>query len=404
MNLIKRALTSISITVFASLLVVQNSNAQVGVSAPPPPSEPIILGTAEIPQIRIVPIATGLHHPWGMAFRDNGDILITERDNGTLRVVRNGELLPQDIPGVPEIYSNSDRAGLMDVALHPEDDSVVYLTYTKSFEFEGETEQTVSLARGRLVENQLVGVEEIFTAKGLDRGIAASRMMFMPDGKLLMSMGGSYVFLGTGDYAQDPMVHFGKVLRLNPDGSVPDDNPFVGDDAYLPEIYSMGHRNQLGMAIHPETGEIWATENGPQGGDEANIIRPGANYGWPLASYSRQYRGDKVSETPWLAEFEDAEVVWWPSIAPSGTIFYTGERFPQWQGNLFVGSMMEGRLPQTGHLQRIVFNSRGQEIRRESLLRELKQRVREVQEGPDGYIYLLTEEENGALLRIEPVE
>ena len=226
----------------------------------------------------------------------------------------------------------------------------------------------------------------------------------MPDGKLLMSMGGSYVFLGTGDYAQDPMVHFGKVLRLNPDGSVPDDNPFVGDDAYLPEIYSMGHRNQLGMAIHPETGEIWATENGPQGGDEANIIRPGANYGWPLASYSRQYRGDKVSETPWLAEFEDAEVVWWPSIAPSGTIFYTGERFPQWQGNLFVGSMMEGRLPQTGHLQRIVFNSRGQEIRRESLLRELKQRVREVQEGPDGYIYLLTEEENGALLRIEPVE
>jgi glucose/arabinose dehydrogenase len=404
MNLIKRALTSITLTAFASVLVVQNSNAQVGASAPPPPSEPIILGTAEIPQIRIVPIATGLHHPWGMAFRDNGDILITERDNGTLRVVRNGELLEQDIPGVPEIYSNNDRAGLMDVALHPDDDSLVYLTYTKSFQFEGETEQTVSLARGRLVENQLVGVEEIFTAKGLDRGIAASRMMFMPDGKLLMSMGGSYVFLGTGDYAQDPTVHFGKLLRLNPDGTVPDDNPFVGDDTYLPEIYSMGHRNQLGMAIHPETGEIWATENGPQGGDEANIIRAGANYGWPLASYSRQYRGDKVSETPWLAEFEDAEVVWWPSIAPSGTIFYTGERFPQWQGNLFVGSMMEGRLPLTGHLQRIVFNSRGQEIRRESLLRELKQRVREVQQGPDGYIYLLTEEENGALLRIEPVE
>lgn len=412
-----------AITTLTSMLFVQYSGAQVSTSpapevpgvaeipaaprlnaAPPPPTAPMLIRTAEIPQIRVVPVVTGLHHPWGMVFRDNGDILVTERDKGTLRVIRNGKLLEQDISGVPEIYSDSDRAGLMDIELHPDDDSIVYLTYTKSFQYEGETEQTVSLARGRLVENQLVGVEEIFTAKGLDRGIAASRIMFTPDGKLMMSVGGAYVFAGTGEYAQDPDTHYGKLLRLNPDGSAPDDNPFIGDSNYLPEIYSLGHRNQLGLAVHPETGELWATENGPQGGDEANIIRAGANYGWPIASYSRQYRGDPVTDTPWLAEFEDPEVLWWPSIAPSGTLFYTGEHFPQWQGNLFVGSMMEGRLPLTGHLERIVFNSRGQEIRRESLLTELKQRIREVQQGPDGYIYLLTEEENGALLRLEPVD
>jgi len=378
--------------------------AQDGFVAPPSITEPTLLPSYEVGQIKLVPIATGLANPWAMAFRDNGDVLITERYTGKLRVIRDGKLVDRDIPGVPEVYSAVFRAGLMAVAVHPDDDQIVYMTFTKGIMHEGEPNQAVSLVRGRLVEDNLEDVEEIFVAKGVDSGIAASALMFAPDGKLLMTVGGSYVFLGTGEYAQDPSVHYGKLLRLNDDGTAPSDNPFVESGEYLPEVYSVGHRNQLGMTLHPETGQLWASENGPQGGDEANIIEPGKNYGWPLASYSRNYRGDWVSQTPWREEFESPAVVWWPSIAPSALTFYSGEHFPKWQGNLFVGSMMEGRIPGTGHLQRIVFNSRGQEIRRESMLTELKHRVRDVRQGPDGYLYVLTDEEDGALLRIEPAD
>ena len=371
-------------------------------SVPPSPTEPFLISTFEIDQVRVVPIATGLANPWGMAFRDNGDILITERYTGKLRVVRDGKLLDTDITGVPEVYSEVFRAGLMAVAIHPEDDQIIYLTYTKAIMHEGEPNQAVSLVRARLVEDKLTDVQEIFVAKGVDSAIAASALLFTADGKLMMSVGGAYVFANTGELAQDPAVHYGKLLRLNDDGTAPADNPFVESGEFLPEVYSVGHRNQLGLAIHPETGELWASENGPQGGDEANIIQAGKNYGWPYASYSRQYRGDWVSQTPWLAEYESPAVVWWPSIAPAALTFYSGEQFPEWQGNLFVGSMMEGRIPGTGHLERIVFNSRGQEIRREGLLKELHHRVRDVQQGPDGYLYILTDEEDGALLRLEP--
>ena len=371
-------------------------------SVPPSPTEPFLISTFEIDQVRVVPIATGLANPWGMAFRDNGDILITERYTGKLRVVRDGKLLDTDISGVPEVYSEVFRAGLMAIAIHPEDDQIIYLTYTKAIMHEGEPNQAVSLVRARLVEDTLTDVQEIFVAKGVDSAIAASALLFTADGKLMMSVGGAYVFANTGELAQDPAVHYGKLLRLNDDGTAPADNPFVESGEFLPEVYSVGHRNQLGLAIHPETGELWASENGPQGGDEANIIQAGKNYGWPYASYSRQYRGDWVSQTPWLAEYESPAVVWWPSIAPAALTFYSGEQFPEWQGNLFVGSMMEGRIPGTGHLERIVFNSRGQEIRREGLLKELHHRVRDVQQGPDGYLYILTDEEDGALLRLEP--
>ena len=384
--------------------VSMSAQRRDGVPALPPPDGPVVLHTAEVPRIRVVPIARGLSHPWGLAFRQNGDILVTERDKGTLRVIRNGQLLERDIPGVPEVYAEVNRAGLMDIALHPDDDRIVYLTYSKSVERDGTQGVTVALARGRLDGGALTEVRDIFVAEGLDRGIAASRVIFAPDGTLFMSVGGSYVFAQTGDYAQDPSTHFGKLMRLNDDGTAVDSNPFVGNTDYLPEIYSMGHRNQLGLAFHPETGELWATENGPQGGDEANVIKPGVNYGWPLASYSREYSGVRVTETPWLPEFERPEILWWPSIAPSGLTFYTGEHFPAWQGNLIVGSMRVGRMPRTGHIERIVFNRRGEEIRREWLLTELKQRIRDVRQGPDGYLYVLTEEEDGVLLRIEPAQ
>ena len=369
----------------------------------PAPDGPVVLYSAEVQRIRVVPVANDLEHPWGMAFRRNGDILVTERDKGMLRVIRNGQLLDRDIPGVPEVFSDSDRAGLMDVAVHPADDRIVYLTYSKSIRTDdGGEGVTVALARGRLDNGNLTEVRDILVAEGVDRGIAASRLVWGPDDSLFMTVGGSYVFADTGSYAQDPGTHFGKLLRLSDDGSAAPDNPFTSDSAYLPEIYSMGHRNQLGLAWHPETGDLWATENGPQGGDEANIIKPGANYGWPLASYSREYSGVRVSETPWRPEFEDAEILWWPSIGPSGLAFYTGPHFPEWEGNLFVGSMMEGRMPRTGHIERIVFNRRGEEIRRESLLTELKQRIRDIRQGLDGYLYVLTDEAAGVLLRIEP--
>ena len=380
------------------------ASALRGVPGLPPPERPVVLYTAEQPRIRVVPVVTGLHHPWGMAFRRNGDVLVTERDRGTLRIIRGGRLLDEEIPGVPEVFTGVFLAGLMDVAVHPEDDTLVYLTYSKAEERDGRQGATVALARGRLDAGAgaLTEVRDIFVADGWGGGIAASRLIWGPDGKLFMTVGGAFEFAGTAEYAQDGRTHFGKLLRLNDDGTAPGDNPFVGDPDYHPEIWTLGHRNQIGLAFHPDSGELWATEHGVQGGDEANVIQPGSNYGWPLASYSRTYGGRPITDTPWRPEFTAPHVLWWPSIAPSGLTFYTGEHFPAWRGNLFVGSMMVGRMQHTGHLERIVFNRRQQEIRREWLLTELKQRVRDVQQGPDGYLYVLTEEDNGALLRIEP--
>ena len=387
---------------FAAPASAQNATSLRGVPGLPPPDGPVVLHTAEQPRIRVVPVASGFSHPWSFAFRRNGDILVTERNEGQLRVVRDGQLLERPVPGVPEVYKGVRLSGLMDIALHPDDDSLVYLTYSKARERDGRAGATVALARGRLDAGALTEVRDIFVADGWGGGIAASRLVFGPDDKLYMTVGGAFQFAQTGQYAQDPGTHFGKLLRLNDDGTAPDDNPFVGREGYLPEIYSMGHRNQIGLVFNPASGELWATENGPQGGDEANIITAGANYGWPVASYSRQYSGLPVTDTPWLEEFVGPEIVWWPSVAPSGLTFYTGEHFPAWQGNLFVGSMMVGRMQHTGHLERIVFNRQGQEVRREWLLAELRQRVRDVRQGPDGYLYVLTEEEEGTLMRIEP--
>ena len=380
----------------------QRATSLRGVPALPPPERPVVLHSAEQPRIRVVPVASGFSHPWSFAFRRNGDILVTERNSGQLRVVRDGQLLERPVPGVPEVYQGVRLSGLMDVALHPDDDSLVYLTYSKARERDGRAGATVALARGRLDAGALTEVRDIFVADGWGGGIAASRVIFGPDGKLYMTVGGAFQFDSTGQYAQDPGTHFGKVLRLNDDGSAPADNPFAGEEGHLPEIWSLGHRNQIGLVFNPANGDLWATENGPQGGDEANVITAGGNYGWPVASYSRQYSGLPVTDTPWLEEFTGPEIIWWPSVAPSGLTFYTGEHFPAWQGNLFVGSMMVGRMEHTGHLERIVFNRRGQEVRREWLLAELKQRIRDVRQGPDGYLYVLTEEDDAVLLRIEP--
>ena len=373
------------------------------------PDVPTVFDTAEGQRIRVGVVAKGLSHPWGFAFLPDGNILVTER-SGFLRLIRDGVLDPTPIAGLPDVFTDVNLAGLMDVALHPRfsENGFVYLTYSKPTE----SGATVALARGRLDGHALSEVRDIFVADADGRGIAASRLLFAPDGTLFVTVGGAISATSDGQSAQDPSSHIGKVLRLRDDGGVPDDNPFVGHQGHHPEIFSMGHRNQPGLAFHPETGALWASENAPMGGDEVNIIEPGRNYGWPVVSYSREYFGPRVSERPWQEGMEQPEIVWIPSIAPSGLLFYTGDRFPTWTGSLFVGSLMTGRVERTGHLERISFNRQGLEQRREWLLGDLRQRIRDVQQGADGLIYVLTDgsrmtgkdDRDAAIFRIEPIE
>ena len=225
-------------------------------------------------------------------------------------------------------------------------------------------------------------------------GNGVARLAFGRDGMLYVTT--------AGNAAQDGNSQAGKVLRLKDDGTVPPDNPFVGKAGYKPEVYTLGHRSSLGLAVHPGTGQMWLNENGPNGGDEINILKPGANYGWPLVSYGRTYPGPWQVERPGHAGFEAPVVLWIPSIAVSGMTFYTGDRLPKWKGDVFVGALRTGEIPGTGHVERILFNEKMEELRRESLLVELRQRIRDVKQGPDGLLYVVTDQNPGAILRIEP--
>ena len=372
----------------------------VGVPVPPLGDGPWVIDTAEQHRIRVSVVTKGLEHPWAIAFLPGGGMLITERD-GRLRIVRDGVLDPRDISGVPQVRTDGN-GGLMDVALHPgfAENRLVYLTYTKAV---GNGMGVPALARGRLEGDALVDVQDLVVPADAYEGNSGlnGRVVFGRDGMVYMSVGGRSLN-DIENVAQDPMSLRGKVLRLNDDGAVPSDNPFVDRAGYRPEIYTLGHRNTLGLIVHPETGMIWQHENGPNGGDEINIILPGRDYGWPVQSFGRDYSGPRISEHPTREGIESPLVVWLPAIAVAGMTVYTGDQFPAWRGNVFVGAMTEGRIPGTGHLQRIVFNESTEELRRESMLREFRQRIREVREGPDGFLYLLTDEDDGALLRIEP--
>jgi glucose/arabinose dehydrogenase len=292
----------------------------------------------------------------------------------------------------------------MDIALHPkyESNHWVYFAYVKGGPKPAGADYyaTTALGRGRFDGTALRDVEDVFVANAWSTapGGHGARILFAPDGTLFMTQPHRREL----ERAQSTTDHVGTVLRINDDGSVPKDNPFVGRAGYLPEIYSYGHRVGEGLAIHPQTGALWETEHGPQGGDEANIIVPGGNYGWPLTTFGRDYDGKKVAPQPWMDGMVAPEVVWLPSIATSGMLFYTGDRFPGWRNNLFVGAMMVARMPGTGHLERVIFNENGEQGR-EWLLGDLHQRIRGVYHGPDGLLYVLTEEVKGALLRIEPV-
>jgi glucose/arabinose dehydrogenase len=366
----------------------------LGIRVPPLGPGPWVFDTAEQHRISVSVVAR-LTHPWAIAFLPDGGMLVTERP-GRLRLLRNGVLDPQPIPGVPEVRTDGN-GGLMDIALHPAfaTNGLVYLTYTKPV---GNGRGAPALARGRLLNGSLVEVKDLVVTEAYDGNSGLNgRVTFGRDGKVYMSTGGNI-----RNVAQEPTSLRGKVLRLNDDGSVPDDNPFVGATGHRPEIFTLGHRNTLGLIVHPQTGAIWQHENGPNGGDEINILSRGRNYGWPVVSFGRDYPGPRISEHPTREGFESPLVVWLPAIAVAGITVYTGDRFPAWKGNVFVGSLRQGGIPGTGHLQRIVFNDRIEELRREPMLTELRQRIREVREGPDGFLYVLTDEEDGALLRIEP--
>jgi glucose/arabinose dehydrogenase len=310
-----------------------------------------------------------------------------------LRVVRNGVLDPEPVAGAPEVKPLR-RSGLLEVTLHPRfaDNQLVYLTYHKGLP---DDKGALALARGRWDGKALRDVRDLFVTQP-DSG-TVSRMIFGPDGKIYMSTAG-------GD-AQDPSTHAGKILRLNEDGSVPRDNPFVGRDGYLPEIFTLGHRTTLGLAVHPGTGQIWQNENGPNGGDEVNILEPGGNYGWPIVSLGRDYRGAWASRDdrgPTHQNFIGPVVYWTPAIAVSGMTWYTGDALPKWKGDLFVGGLRYGEIFGTGSLSRVLVNQNFEELRRESLLEELHQRIRDVRQGPDGLLYVITDETAGAVLRIGP--
>jgi glucose/arabinose dehydrogenase len=365
-------------------------------NSPPPPPLPQTFFTAEGP-VRVVPIATGLSHPWSLGFLPGGDMLVTERA-GRLRILRNGTLDPQPIAGVPEVRA-AVLGGLLDVVLHPRfaENQVLYLSYSKARP-DGLT--TTALARARFDGKTLHGVTDIFVANTWSKSSTnyGGRMAFDRSGYLYLTVGERQ----EQDRAQNGNDHGGKVLRLRDDGTAPPDNPFAGKAGYQPEIYSLGHRSPQGLALHPDTGAIWENEHGPLGGDELNVILPGRNYGWPLVTFGTDYDGQKISGETTRAGLEAPFLYWIPSIAVSGLAFYTGDRFPGWKGNVFVGAMFEGRTRGTGHLQRITINAQGHPIQREPILGELRQRIRDVRQGPDGLLYVLTDEDDGMVLRLEP--
>jgi len=345
--------------------------------------------SSEQATFRVVPVVTGLEHPWGMAFLPGGGILITERA-GRLRMVRDGVLEPEPIEGVPEVYA-SGQGGLLDVALDPgfASNRVIYLSYAAS----GEGGNSTRVARATLGEGRLEDLKVIFMAEPLASSSKhfGSRLAFDAQGHLFITVGERR----QGDRAQDLGEDNGKVIRLNTDGSVPEGNPFVGVAGARPEIFSYGHRNPQGLAIHPQTGTPWLHEHGAQGGDEVNVVRPGVNYGWPVITYGIDYSGAPIGEGTHKEGMAQPIHYWVPSIAPSGMAFYDGAAFPEWQDDLFVGGLRAEllvRLELDG--ERVVAEER--------LLDGALGRIRDVEVGPDDFLYLLTDNGDDGLYRLEP--
>ena len=340
--------------------------------------------------VSVTTVARGLEHPWSLAFLPDGRMLVTERP-GRLRIVTKDGTLSGPLAGVPAV-DDVGQGGLLDVALDPgfAENSTIYLSFAEPGD--GGTNGT-AVARARLGDAGLADVKVIFRQQPKFRSSHhfGSRLVFARDGSLFVTTGDRN---SQRDKVQDLGTHIGKVLRITPDGGVPADNPFVGRQGTLPEIWSYGHRNLQGAALHPETGELWTHEHGPRGGDEVNITRAGRNYGWPVITYGREYSGPAIGEGTAKAGMEQPVHYWVPSIAPSGMAFHDGRNHPEWKGQLFVGALAAAQLV------RLAVDPDGK-VRHEERI-GIGKRVRDVREGPDGALYLLTDEDAGEILRVVP--
>lgn len=345
---------------------------------------PIVLTSAEV---KVETISTGLVNPWALAFLPDGRMLVTERP-GRLRVIgRDGEI-SEPLGGLPEIAARG-QGGLLDIALGPDFATERWVYF--SFSEPGDGGASTAVARGRLGDGRLDDVQVVFRQLPKVPGSKhfGSRLAFAPDGMLFVTLGERDTF----EPAQDLSGHLGKVVRIRPDGSVPDDNPFVGREGARPEIWSYGHRNSQGAAVHPETGALWIHEMGPRGGDELTVPRKGGNYGWPLVSWGQHYDGTDIPDPPTRPEFDGSVLQWTPVIAPSGMAFYTGDLFEGWHGDLLIGGLASRGLV------RLALD--GNTVSGEERI-PLGARIRDVRQGPDGALWVLTDERNGRLLRLTP--
>ena len=407
----QRAAAASALLLLQSLVLAQGS----ATLQPRPADGPLTFNTATGQRIKVTQVAGGLVHPYSLAFPDAHTILVAERP-GRLRIVKDGVLVvkpaweaPAAPPGSPP--SNNPPDALHFIELHPgfAQNHLVYLAYPKY----GPRGNTIAVGRGTLTGDALLDFQEIFVSDAWESyGANPGRLLFGRDGTLFVTVGNRdrYCCDGSENNSQRMKAQaldndYGKILRIRDDGSIPPDNPFVGRPGALPEIFSYGHRNAYGLAYHPETGELWESEIGPLGGDEINILFPGHNYGWPLVSTGRNYTGTPVSDHPWTREgMDDPRMFWNPVISPSGLIFYTGDRFKGWKGHAFLGAL-NGKA-----LWRVSFNNpRPQQAEQhELLLTSLDVRIRDVQQGPDGNLYVATERAltgvtpDGTVMRIEP--
>ena len=358
---------------------------------------------------KVVSVAEDLVQPWSMAWLPNGDMLITEKP-GRLRLVRNGQLLPEAIPGTPEVLYKG-QGGLFEVVPHPNfsDNQWVYLTFAKPNANEIDDGSTTAIARGRLENDRLTNVVELFAAQASGFGHYGGKLVFDGEGHMFLTLGDRQDF-SFGDRealmahsAQDRSNHQGVIVRLNDDGTVPDDNPFVGVDGVLPEIWSYGHRSPQGLAIHPITGDLWESEHGPQGGDELNLVEPGNNYGWPVVGRGVNYGAFGRPIHVGISEegMTSPTNFWVPSIATSGLMIYSGDKFPMWVGDIFSGGLIGEQLA------RVHLDDEYRNVVMEETLAYDMGRIRDVRQGPDGYIYLAISDRQAGpspIVRLEPVD
>ena len=400
--------SAVLLSTVVALASLAHPSAQTRVPLPTPGSP--LTTTAAGRQVRVVLVAGGVTNPWNIAFLPGDEGLLVNESGGRLRLVKNGSLVAQPVWEVPPPAGRDILHGLV---LHPDfaQNRLVYLSYVKR---KGDM-LSVAVARGKLDGERLEDVKDIFVADAWETAANAlnGRMIFGPDRTLYLTIGDRDRLVLSDDnsirmHSQDLGDHIGKILRLTDEGGVPKDNPFVGRAGARPEIFTYGHRNPIGLAFHPETGELWVSDIGPMGGDRLDILRAGRNYGWPLVSMGRNYTGSLVSDQPWWRpDVEMPRMFWVPSISPAAIAFYTGDKIPEWRGNLFVGALSGQQL------QRVVIRGGGrggggQAEQRQPMLGELGVRFRDVRQGPDGYLYMATEVQygsgkpDGAILRIEP--